>query len=393
MNSYFEFLNSVKLLCGAHSLERLPHEMHQLGAKRALLLSDAILEQIGTLATVQQALGQDLESYSYTDIPVDSSLNKVNELVALYKAQGCDCIIALGGGSVIDTAKGVRLVLSQDSDDLLSFCGMDSLKRGIAIPFAVIPTTAGTGSECTGVAVIKNEAAKLKIEFVSPYVMPDMAILDPQMTLSLPPKATASTAMDALCHAIEAHTCLQANPVSSSFATAAISLISKNVVRATTKPSDKTARTNMAIASCMAGIAFSNSMVGLVHAIGHVLGAQCRVPHAVVMAILLPHVMRYNFKVCTESYAELLMYLSPESFATHASSSTESRARSAIEQVEALLQELNQACELPLRLRDVGVTEADFTPIAKDAINDGAIIYNPRTAGIKDIVALLKKAY
>ncbi len=393
MNSYFEFLNSVKLLSGAHSLERLPHEMHLLGAKRALLLSDAMLEKIGTLATVQQALGNELESFSYTDIPVDSSLNKVNELVALYKEQGCDCIIAVGGGSVIDTAKGVRLVLSQNSDDLLSFCGVESLKRGAAIPFAVIPTTAGTGSECTGVAVIKNEAAKIKMEFVSPYVMPDMAILDPQMTLSLPAKATASTAMDALCHAVEAYSCLQANPVSSSFATAAIKLISNNVLRATTKPSDKTARTNMAIASCMAGISFSNSMVGLVHAMGHVLGAQCRVPHAVVMAILLPHVMRYNLSVCAESYAELLMFLSPESFAANATAEVEKRAICAIEKVESLLQELHQACELPLRLRDVGVTEADFLPIAKDAINDGAVIYNPRTAGVDEIVAILKQAY
>ncbi len=393
MNSYFEFLNSVKLLCGAHSLERLPHEMHLLGATRALLLSDAILEKIGTLATVQQALGEALASVSYTDIPVDSSLNKVNELVALYKSQGCDCIIAVGGGSVIDTAKGVRLVLSQDSDDLLSFCGVESLKRGRAIPFAVIPTTAGTGSECTGVAVIKNEAAKLKMEFVSPYVMPDMAILDPQMTLSLPAKATASTAMDALCHAVEAHSCLQANPVSSSFATGAIKLISQNVLQATVKPSDKSARTNMAIASCMAGIAFSNSMVGLVHATGHVLGAQCRVPHAVVMAILLPHVMRYNLSVCAESYAELLIYLAPDVYAVKAGESAEARALCAIEAVDALLQSLNKACDMPLRLRDTGVSEADFLPIAKDAVNDGAIIYNPRSAGVDEIIAILKQAY
>ncbi len=393
MNSYFEFLNSVKLLCGAHSLERLPHEMHLLGATRALLLSDAMLEKIGTLATVRQALGDAMDSVSYTDIPVDSSLNKVNELVALYKAQGCDCIIAVGGGSVIDTAKGVRLVLSQDSDDLLSFCGVESLKRGRAIPFAVIPTTAGTGSECTGVAVIKNEAAKLKMEFVSPYVMPDMAILDPQMTLSLPAKATASTAMDALCHAIEGHSCLQANPVSSCFATGAIKLICQNVLQATTKPSDKNARTNMAIASCMAGIAFSNSMVGLVHATGHVLGAQCRVPHAVVMAILLPHVMRYNLGVCAESYAELLIYLAPDVYATHAGESTEKRALCAIEAVENLLKSLNKACDLPLRLRDTGVTEADFLPIAKDAINDGAVIYNPRSAGVDEIVAILQQAF
>lgn len=393
MNSYFEFLNSVKLLCGAHSLERLPHEMHLLGATRALLLSDAILEKIGSLSLVRQALGESMDSVSYTDIPVDSSLHKVNELVALYKAQGCDCIIAVGGGSVIDTAKGVRLVLSQDSDDLLSFCGVESLKRGRAIPFAVIPTTAGTGSECTGVAVIKNEAAQLKMEFVSPHVMPDMAILDPQMTLSLPAKATSSTAMDALCHAVEAYSCLQANPVSSSFATGAIQLISKNVLQATTKPSDKEARTKMAIASCMAGIAFSNSMVGLVHATGHVLGAQCRVPHAVVMAILLPHVMRYNVSVCAESYAELLIYLATDVYATHAGESTEKRALCAIEAVESLLKSLNKACDLPLRLRDTGVTEADFLPIAKDAVNDGAIIYNPRTAGVDDIVSLLQQAF
>lgn len=393
MKTYFEFLNSVKLLCGAYALERLPHELLQLQSHKALLLSDAVLAKIGTLAKVQQALGSVVEALTYTDIPVDSSLTKVNELVALYQNNQCDAIIALGGGSVIDTAKALRLVLSQNSDDLMSLCGVESMKRGASIPFVVIPTTAGTGSECTGVAVIKNEQSQTKMEFVSPYLMPDIAILDPAMTLSLPAKASASTAMDALCHSVEAISGLQANPISSSFAHSAISLISHNVLQVTRKPQDVEARTHMAIASCMAGIAFSNSMVGLVHAIGHVLGAQCRVAHAIAMAILLPHVMRYNISHCAEAYASLLPSLSPQEYARAASKSTEERARISIELIEKLLQELHQACELPLRLRDAGVSEDSFMPIAQDAINDGAIIYNPRSAGIEDIIAILQQAY
>lgn len=393
MSDYFEFHNSVKLLCGELSLERIANELSQLGAHAPLVLSDAVLAKIGTLDEVlghMQAEGCP-EHTVFTDIPVDSSLRVVTQIAALYRRENCDSIVAVGGGSVIDTAKGVRLVLSQQSTDLIAISGVENLRRGLHVPFIVVPTTAGTGSECTGVAVIRNDETGVKMEFLSPFVQPDVAVLDPRMTLGLPAKATASTGMDALCHAVEACTCLQANPLSSAYGTAAIRLIFDNLLQATKKGSDRRARFNMALASTMAGIAFSNSMVGAVHAIGHALGGVCHVPHAVAMTILLPHVMRYNLSHAAESYAALLPYMIGTDAAM--ATPTHHRAEAAIEAIEKLGRELREACGLPLTLEAAGVPRESFAQVAEVAINDGALIVNPRAADTAQVISILNTAY
>ncbi len=393
MNAYFEFQNSVKLLCGELSLERIAIELEHLGGRAPMLLSDAVLEKIGTLGIVRQAMAAEgcRVACTYTDIPVDSSLRVVNEIAALYRRSGCDSIVAVGGGSVIDTAKGVRLVLSQDTDDILSIGGVENLSRNRHVPFVVVPTTAGTGSECTGVAVIRNDANGVKMEFLSHYVQPEVAVIDPRMTAGLPPKATASTGMDALCHAVEACTCLQSNPLSQAYGTAAIRMITEHLECATKDGANRQARFAMAVASTMAGIAFSNSMVGAVHAIGHALGGVCKVPHAVAMAILLPHVMRYNLEKCRESYAALLPHLvgMEQAMSTPAAC----RAQAAIDAVVALGERLNAICGLPLTLQEAGVSRGDFEHVAQVAVNDGALIVNPRAADEQQIIGILNAAF
>lgn len=391
--AYFEFQNAVKLLCGNLAIERIPNELQHLNAARPLVLSDAVLAKIGTMAQVTSAMEAEgvPAAAVFTDIPVDSSLAVVNRIAAFYREQGCDSIVAIGGGSVIDTAKGVRLVLSQHTDDIFSISGLENVTRGTHIPFVVVPTTAGTGSECTGVAVIKNDANGVKMEFLSPFVEPDVAVIDPRMTEGLPPKATASTGMDALCHAVEACTCLQANPLSTAYGTAAIKLIAENLETATTNGKNREARFNMALASTMAGIAFSNSMVGAVHAIGHALGGVCHVPHAVAMTILLPHVMRYNLSHSAEAYAALLPWLvgADAAMATPA----DKRAEAAIDAIVALGRKLNAACELPLTLSAAGVCKDDFAKVAEFAVNDGALIVNPRAATEAQVLEILNAAF
>ncbi len=393
MVPYFEFHNAVKLLCGELALERIAIELENLGCEKPLMLSDAVLTKIGTLSTVIKAMeSEGLEPAAvYSDIPVDSSLAVVNRIAVFYREQGCDSIVAVGGGSVIDTAKGVRLVLSQNKQDILSLSGLDNLVRGRHIPFVVVPTTAGTGSECTGVAVIRNDSNGVKMEFLSPYVEPDIAVIDTRMTQGLPPKATATTGMDALVHAIEACTCQQANPLSSAYGTAAIRMIAENVVAATRNGKDKQARFAMALASTMAGIAFSNSMVGAVHAIGHALGGVCHVPHAVAMTILLPHVMRYNLSHCAEGYARLLPWLVGDEEAMHVP--VEKRAQAAIDAVVALARELNAICGIPLTLSEVNVPKDAFARVAEVAVNDGALIVNPRAADEAQVIEILNAAY
>lgn len=389
---YFEFQNAVKLLCGRNALDRIASELERLGAGKPLLLSDAVLMKIGVAAQVGDMMRAEgcPAAAVFTDIPVDSSLAVVNRIAGVYREHGCDSIVAVGGGSVIDTAKGVRLVLSQDKDDILALSGVENLNRGRHIPFVVVPTTAGTGSECTGVAVIRNDEQGVKMEFLSPFVEPDVAVLDVRMTLRLPARATAGTGMDALVHAIEACTCLQRNPLSYAHGTAAIRLISQHLVEATRHGGNEDARLAMALAATQAGIAFSNSMVGAVHALGHALGGVCHVAHAEAMTILLPHVMRRNLPHTAAAYAELLPCMI--GWEAAAAVPEADRAKKLIRAVEDLAAQLHQASGLPLRLRDVGVAEEALPQVADGALNDGALIVNPIIFDREQVLDILRAA-
>jgi alcohol dehydrogenase len=239
--------------------------------------------------------------------------------------------------------------------------------------------------------VISNPDKQVKQEYISAHLLPDAAVLDPRMTLTLPPKVTASTGIDALCHAIEGYTCLQKNPLSDAYAAAAMEMIVKNLPKAVAEPGNKQVRLAMANASLMAGTAFGNSMVGLVHAIGHSLGGICHVAHGDAMSILLPHVMAYNLDHCRDTYAQLLLHLAgPE---TYVSTPEPQRPEAAVALVREFVGQFHQA-GLPLTLRDTGrVQEADLEKVAKAAVNDGAIIVNPKAAAVADIVEILKKAW
>lgn len=390
---YYEFQHAAKVLSGSFALENIPAELKNLGAEKPLLLSDKVLEKIGTLQIVVDALlaGNVEISGIYTDIPADSSVEIVNEIAEKYRTLGCDSIVAVGGGSVIDTAKGVRMLLSTGEKDMIALMGCENIPRGMRVPFVAVPTTSGTGSESTLVAVIKNEARKLKMEFISYYLQPDAAVLDVRMTQTLPPRMTASTGMDALCHAIEASSCLQKNPLSDAYAAAAITMIRDYLKQAVTDGKNKEARLALSNASMMAGAAFSNSMVGIIHAIGHALGGVCHVPHGDAMTILLPHGMNYNKEKADGVYGELLLHLAGAE--VYASTAPENRGQKAIDTVREMGRELHEICGLPTRLQDVGVKREDFEAVAKTAMNDGAMIVNPRQAGKEDIIRILEAAY
>jgi alcohol dehydrogenase len=389
--TYYEYHNPVKILSGAAALENIPYELAVLEAKAPLLLSDQGLVAAGAVATVEKAMRPAAAQAVFTDIPADSSVAVVNQIAKFFQEHRCDSLLAIGGGSVIDTAKGVRMVISQNAADLESLMGCEVLTAGRHIPFIAVPTTAGTGSECTPVAVISNPDKQVKQEYISAHLLPDAAVLDPRMTLTLPPKVTASTGIDALCHAIEGYTCLQKNPLSDAYAVAAMEMIVKNLPKAVAEPSNKQVRLAMANASLMAGTAFGNSMVGLVHAIGHSLGGICHVAHGDAMSILLPHVMAYNLDHCRDTYAQLLLHLAgPE---TYVKTPEAQRPEAAVALVREFVGQFHQA-GLPLTLRDTGrVQEGDLEKVAKAAVNDGAIIVNPKAAAVADIVEILKKAW
>lgn len=388
---YYEYHNPVKILSGEAALENIPYEFHALEAKAPLLLSDPGLLTVGAVNTVLRAMAPVVPAATFTEIPPDSSVAVVNQIAALFREKCCDSIIAVGGGSVIDTAKGVRMVIGQRTDDIESLMGCEVLTAGRHIPFIAVPTTAGTGSEATPVAVISNPERQVKQEYISAHLLPDVAVLDLRMTMTLPAKVTASTGIDALCHAIESYTCLQKNPMSDAYAAGAIPMIMRYLPIAAAQPGNKEARMAMANASLMAGTAFGNSMVGLVHAIGHALGGVCHVAHGDAMSILLPHVMRYNLDKCRSVYGDLLLHLAgPE---VYCQTPAHLRAEKSIDIVEAFIQSFGST-GLPMTLRDTGrVTAADLPQVAQTAISDGAIIVNPKAAGITEIIQILKEAF
>lgn len=392
--NYYEFQNTTKIISGESAINNIVAELKFYNVNSPLLISDEILKNIGTVTKIKDAINIDNKvkiMAEYTEVPQDSDLKIINKLVKIYKESKCDSIVAVGGGSVIDTAKGLRMLISQGKEDINKLMGNEILKYGIHIPFIVVPTTAGTGSEVTAVAVIEDKIKNLKMEFISYFLLPDVAILDPEMTVTLPKKATASTGIDALCHAIESYTCMQKNPISDVYAKTAIKLITENLVNAVKNGKDKKVRLAMANASLMAGIAFSNSMVGLAHAIAHSLGAVCHIPHGDAVAIILPYVMEYNFDKLKNEYAELLIYIISEE--EYINTKKEKRAERTIEEIKKMIAKLNNIAGLPAKLRDAKVVKDDFEKVAKIAINDGAIIVNPKAVEEQDIIKILEKAY
>ncbi|NMA48794.1 MAG: iron-containing alcohol dehydrogenase [Tissierellia bacterium] len=389
---YYEFLNSVKIISGKNAMENIPFELSNLGATKPLILTTKSMTKNGQLKIVTDSMEKSNIEIGpiFMDIPQDSSVEIVNEISKLYREENCDSIIAMGGGSVIDTAKGVNMLVSTDATDLKEHMGLEIL-GGKLNPLIVIPSTSGTGSEATLVSVIADTSRNVKMEFISYSILPDVAVLDPRMTLSLPVKLTASIGIDALTHSIEAITGFQKNPLSRVYALTSIELISNYLKKAVENSKDEKARLAMANASLMAGIAFSNSMVGIVHAIGHACGAVSNVAHGDAMTILLSHCMELNLDLCEEEYSRILLAFSgPE---IYSETPKAQRGKKCIDEIRQYILDLNKISGLPIQLRDVGVRTEDFETIAKTAINDGAAITNPVEVTFERVMEILKKAY
>ena len=243
--AYYEFCCRVKTVTGHDVLEKIPELLGDLGAAVPLIITDKGVFEAGLIDVVTSAMKD--QANVEADVPPDSDLSVVNRLAGVYREKGCDAIIAVGGGSVLDTAKGVNIVVSENATDLMAFTGAGALKRPLK-PLIAIPTTSGTGSEVTLVAVIADHEKERKMLFTSYFLLPDVAILDSRMTLSLPPAITSATVMDALSHSVEAYTCLAKNPLSDAFARSAIELMRCNLFKVMDQPDDKEGRLSLAVA-------------------------------------------------------------------------------------------------------------------------------------------------
>ncbi|EPJ5461844.1 iron-containing alcohol dehydrogenase [Acinetobacter baumannii] len=390
---YYEFFCPVKVIAGNAALEHIPFELATLGAKRPLIITDKGVRANGLLNPIEAAFSTTdaVIGHVFDDVPPDSSLEVVRLAAEAYRTNKCDAIIAVGGGSVIDTSKATNILVSEGGDDLLQYSGAHNLPKPLK-PFFVIPTTSGTGSEVTMVAVVSDTQKNVKLAFASYYLMPHAAILDPRMTLTLPPHLTAMTGMDALTHCVEAYTCMAANPLSDAYASAGSKKISENLFNVLENPNDSQGRLELAQASTMAGIAFSNSMVGLVHSLGHALGAVAHLPHGLCMNLFLPYVLEYNKQVNGQKIGELLLPLAGADI--YAQTPATQRADRAIATILAMRDRLFSLTKLPRTLRETGkVTEAQLDEVAEKALNDGSIIYNPKEASLKDLREILQKAW
>jgi alcohol dehydrogenase len=390
---YYEFFCPVKLIVGARALENIPFELGALGARRPMLVTDRGVAAAGLVDLLRGVLatgGLEIAAI-YDEVPPDSSLAAVKAIAQRYREAGCDALIALGGGSPIDTAKAANILASEQTDELLRYSGAGNLPRPLK-PLLVIPTTAGTGSEVTYVSVVKDEERGVKVPFASPFLMPNAAVLDPRMTLSLPAQITAATAMDAMTHACEAYICLAKNPMSDAYATAAVRAISEHLLEVLDAPGDARGRLALAQGATMAGVAFSNSLVGLVHALGHSVGALCHVHHGTCMSILLPPVLEYNLEARREAIGELLLPLAGAE--VYADTPAENRAEKTIARLNWLKDEIHRRCGLPRSLSETGKIERSQLPkIATMALDDGSIIFNPVEVSRDEALAVLERAW
>lgn len=397
---YYEFCSRVKMIAGHDALEKIPGALSDLHAKKPLIVTDRGVCDAGLIDIVTDAIKNGVTIGAVADnVPQDSDLQIVNHLAMVYRENGCDSLIAVGGGSVIDTAKGINIVVSENAEDLMEFSGAGSLKKALR-PLIAIPTTSGTGSEVTLVAVVKDHERELKMAFVSYFLLPDVAILDSRMTLTLPSFITASTGMDAMAHAVEAYTCLAKNPLSDSCALAAINLISENLLKVMKNPDDKDGRLAMATGATLAGMAFSNSMVGMVHTLGHAVGSVCGVPHGSCMAVLLPYGLEYNMHKNGHWTAELLLPLGGSQ--EYIKTPKHLRAERVVDCIRKINNDLHNVShgrharffnEIFDRNGKQMVPRDKLADIARAALNDGSVFWNPEELDYDDSLMVLEHAW
>ncbi|MBW1893061.1 MAG: iron-containing alcohol dehydrogenase [Deltaproteobacteria bacterium] len=387
---FYQFQHPTKMIYGEGLASDFSHELEGLNAKKYFVVSDHVINNLGLLKEVKEGMEQGgiTVTGQFLDVPQDASIESVEAISKQATETGAEGLIAIGGGSVIDATKAANFTFSHGGDFIEDYSGAGTLTEHLK-PFVVIPTTAGTGSECTIAAVVYDIENKTKLAFSDSYLLPVLAILDPLMTKSLPPGLTASTGMDALTHAVESYVGIDTSPHSEALAVGAIELIFKNLVRSTENGDDLEARGAMLIASNMAGTSFSHSMCGCVHGMAHPTGALFRVPHGVANTIFLPHGMEYNFEECKEKYAKLAYFMGEDVSGL----SVDDAARKAIDAVRNLTKNLNKAGGLPIRLRDVGVPEERLAEIAEGAVEDGTCIYNIREVVAEEILVHVKNAY
>ncbi|MGB6105052.1 MAG: iron-containing alcohol dehydrogenase [Pusillimonas sp.] len=364
--------------------QNLPAELARFNAKKILIVTDPGLISSGIPGTVRDLLASEYDVDIYSDVESDPSVESVDACAAYVKKHGFDLIVGLGGGSPIDTAKCVS-VLATNPGKTSDYLGIEKVPNP-GLPKIFIPTTAGTGSEVTNVAVLSLKAAQTKKGIVSRYLMADCAILDAALTVGLPGTITAATGMDALTHAIEAYVSRFAQPLTDYFALEAIRRIGKSLRTAVHYGENLAAREDVLVASLYAGLAFGSAATGMVHGLAMPLGGLYNIPHGIANAVLLPHVMRFNLVAATHRFADIAKALGePVDGLT---------PRGAAERAIAAVESLSQDIGIPSYLDDLDVPRSGIDDIARDGMtNSRQVLPNPRHVTYDGLIAILGGAF
>jgi alcohol dehydrogenase len=376
------YIPSVNVI-GADSLNGAMDTMRDYGYRRALIVTDAILNKLGMAGDVQKGLAErDIFSVIYDGVQPNPTTANVNAGLAILKENNCDCVISLGGGSPHDCAKGIALVAS-NGGQISDYEGVDRSAKP-QLPMVAINTTAGTASEMTRFCIITDEARHIKMAIVDKHVTPILSVNDSSLMTGMPKSLTAATGMDALTHAIEAYVSIAATPITDACALKAITMIAENLNVAVADGANAEAREAMAYAQFLAGMAFNNASLGYVHAMAHQLGGFYDLPHGVCNAVLLPHVQAFNSKVAAARLRDCAQAMN----VNVAGLSDEQGAKACIDAICKLAREVN----IPAGLRDLNVKEEDIPVLATNALKDACGFTNPIQATHDEIMAIYRAA-
>ena len=380
----FTFGFPTTVCSGRGSIWSLLDFFKDVEVKKLLIVTDPGVRNADLFATIMKVMSKSGVDFSvYSDVEPNPSTDVLTEAVNILLAEKFDAVLGVGGGSSLDVAKAAA-AMATNPGNVLDYEGVGKLKNP-PLPLFAVPTTAGTGSECTPATVITDKKNHFKVSVISPYLYPKFAILDPELVVGLPPSITAATGMDALTHGIESYVSKQANPISKGLAIQSIRMISESLVSSYENGSDLYAREELLIASLMSGIAFSQSRLGNVHAISHTFGGIFNIPHGLANATLLPYVMRYNLKACPDLFKDIAVAMGQDV--------------SGLDSIEAgykaikAVSDMNASLNIPSATKELGVDLQYLDSMVNDSMRSGNVLVNPRETNSNDIRNIILKSY
>jgi len=381
----YQIMLPGKIRFGVGSLDTIGDEATKLAAKRALIITDPGVYQAGLIDPVKEQLSKAKLSVDvFSEAEPEPTFPRLNAAAEQLRKKGYDLLLGVGGGSSMDTAKGLSVLLAHGGKGQ-DYGGIDKVP-GPGVPIFTIPTTAGTGSEVTNIAIFGDVEKGYKLGIVSPYLLARLALVDPTLTYGCPPKVTAASGIDALIHAIECYTGNKANTFSDALALEAMRLIVGNLRTAVKNGSDKEARNHMSEGALIAGMAFGNSGVAAVHALAYPLGSRFHVPHGVANGLLLPYVMECNLSANLPKYAIVAQMLGVETEGL----SLQKAAEKGVEAAKALATDIG----IPLHLRDLGVPKKALEEMAVATMDVTRLLANnPKKLTLDDVRRIWQNAW